>query len=187
MSNKAKLARGEATSSPTFTFSQKDELEKAGQRLGEAQTALAVLGHEQNILNRINELEKERNSLQDNGASVRRTFLNEELEKLRDQLTIAQGKEKTEKTLAQQLKIRTTEEIDAELKKLNVLLSQTKVVADRLRILEQIKKVDEWKDKKSLTFRFIVQDNNKTLDKEEVDVIYDTVVKALAAIGAELR
>ncbi|EKD23490.1 MAG: phenylalanyl-tRNA synthetase beta chain, partial [uncultured bacterium] len=46
---------------------------------------------------------------------------------------------------------------------------------------------DEWKDKKSLTFRFIVQDNNKTLDKEEVDVIYDTVVKALAAIGAELR
>ncbi|OGV08715.1 MAG: hypothetical protein A2440_09845 [Stygiobacter sp. RIFOXYC2_FULL_38_25] len=142
MSNKAKLARGEATSSPTFTFSQKDELEKAGQRLGEAQTALAVLGHEQNILNRINELEKERNSLQDNGASVRRTFLNEELEKLRDQLTIAQGKEKTEKTLAQQLKIRTTEEIDAELKKLNVLLSQTKVVADRLRILEQIKKLE---------------------------------------------
>src|SRR3989339_686592 len=142
MSNKSKLARGEATSSPTFTFSQKDELEKAGQRLGEAQTALAVLGHEQNILNRINELEKERNSLQDNGASVRRTFLNEELEKLRDQLTIAQGKEKTEKTLAQQLKIRTTEEIDAELKKLNVLLSQTKVVADRLRILEPIKKED---------------------------------------------
>ena len=68
--------------------------------------------------------------------------LNEELEKLRDQLTIAQGKEKTEKTLAQQLKIRTTEEIDAELKKLNVLLSQTKVVADRLRILEQIKKLE---------------------------------------------
>ncbi|MFC1842317.1 phenylalanine--tRNA ligase subunit beta [Candidatus Dependentiae bacterium] len=46
---------------------------------------------------------------------------------------------------------------------------------------------DEWKDKKSLTFRFIMQDYNKTLDKREVDFVYDLVVAALEKVGAELR
>lgn len=46
---------------------------------------------------------------------------------------------------------------------------------------------DGWKDKKSLTFRFIVQDYSKTLDKEEVDLIYNKVVQELVNIGAQLR
>ena len=46
---------------------------------------------------------------------------------------------------------------------------------------------DEWKDKKSLTFRFILQDYKKTFEKEEVDSMYDAVVKKLKKLGATLR
>ena len=46
---------------------------------------------------------------------------------------------------------------------------------------------DEWKDKKSLTFRFIIQDHTKTLEKNEVDSIYDVVSKNLKKVGAALR
>ena len=46
---------------------------------------------------------------------------------------------------------------------------------------------DEWKDKKALTFRFIIQDYNKTLEKQEVDSVYDIVIKKLEKLGAALR
>jgi len=46
---------------------------------------------------------------------------------------------------------------------------------------------DEWKNKKSLTFRFILQDYTKTLQKEEVDSICEIVVKKLEKFGAALR
>jgi len=46
---------------------------------------------------------------------------------------------------------------------------------------------DDWKDKKSLTFRFIMQDYNKTLEKDEVDLIYNLVVSALQNVGADIR
>ena len=45
----------------------------------------------------------------------------------------------------------------------------------------------EWKDKKSLTFRFIMQDYKKTLESCEVDAVYDSVISALSNIGAEIR
>lgn len=46
---------------------------------------------------------------------------------------------------------------------------------------------NEWKDKKSLTFRFILQDYKKTLEKEEVDSIYNLVTKKLQQLGATVR
>jgi len=46
---------------------------------------------------------------------------------------------------------------------------------------------DGWEDKKSLTFRFILQDYKKTLEKDEVDAVYSEVVAALKGIGAEVR
>jgi len=46
---------------------------------------------------------------------------------------------------------------------------------------------DDWKDKKSLTFRFIMQDYNNTLEKDEVDSVYDLVVSALQKVGADIR
>jgi len=46
---------------------------------------------------------------------------------------------------------------------------------------------NEWKDKKSLTFRFILQDYKKTLESREVDSVYESVVSALSTVGAEIR
>ena len=46
---------------------------------------------------------------------------------------------------------------------------------------------DEWKDHKSLTFRFILRDYTKTLDKEEVDTVYNVVVEKLKIVGADIR
>jgi len=46
---------------------------------------------------------------------------------------------------------------------------------------------DDWRDKKSLTFRFILQDYTRTLEKEDVDSVYDQVTSALKNIGATLR
>lgn len=46
---------------------------------------------------------------------------------------------------------------------------------------------EEWHDVKSLTFRFTLHDQHKTLTKAEVDQVYDCVVNALRAQGAEIR
>lgn len=46
---------------------------------------------------------------------------------------------------------------------------------------------DEWKDKKSLTFRFIVQDETKTLAKDEIDSLSQSVVVAVEKFGAQVR
>jgi len=45
----------------------------------------------------------------------------------------------------------------------------------------------EWKDEKSLTFRFIIQDEAKTLTKPEADAIWETVRTKLQAFGATIR
>ena len=46
---------------------------------------------------------------------------------------------------------------------------------------------DEWKDQKSMTFRFIMQDHEKTLSKEEVDAVWDTIADKLKKLGATIR
>lgn len=45
----------------------------------------------------------------------------------------------------------------------------------------------EWKDQKSVTLRFVLYDDEKTLVKEEIDAIYDAVVTAMKLLGAEIR
>lgn len=128
-----------------FRFSQQDELTKAGQKLSQAQTQLAMLGEEQSIQNRINELIATRKTLQDGGHSTYRTYLNEEIEKLETQMSLMQGKENKEKTLAQIMKIRTDEEINKEIQKLELLMKQYGAMSDQLRIRAQIKKLEEEK------------------------------------------
>jgi len=46
---------------------------------------------------------------------------------------------------------------------------------------------DDWFDKRSLTFRCILQDPEKTMTSEEVDAIWSDLTQALTAIGAQIR
>lgn len=46
---------------------------------------------------------------------------------------------------------------------------------------------DDWKDKKSITLRFHVRDNKKTLQKADIDAVHNAVQKALEKQGAEVR
>lgn len=46
---------------------------------------------------------------------------------------------------------------------------------------------DEWKDKKSLTIRFVIQDQEKTLTSEEADKVNIKIEKQLAHLGASIR
>jgi phenylalanyl-tRNA synthetase beta chain len=45
----------------------------------------------------------------------------------------------------------------------------------------------EWPDKRSMTFRFVISDKEKTLTKEEADAIWDNVAASLKQIGATIR
>lgn len=46
---------------------------------------------------------------------------------------------------------------------------------------------DEWPDKRSMTFRFTISDKEKTMTKEEADVIWDKVAATLKQNGASIR
>lgn len=46
---------------------------------------------------------------------------------------------------------------------------------------------EEWTTQKSLTMRFILHDERKTLTKVEVDSVYERVITALTRLGAEIR
>ncbi|HJZ22854.1 MAG TPA: phenylalanine--tRNA ligase subunit beta [Candidatus Babeliales bacterium] len=46
---------------------------------------------------------------------------------------------------------------------------------------------EEWGNKKSLTYRFIVQDKTKTLTKAEIDEISQAVTQNVTRLGAEIR
>lgn len=46
---------------------------------------------------------------------------------------------------------------------------------------------EEWTDKRSVTVRVIIQDSDKTLVKEEIDLLYDNVIQALQKHGAIIR
>ena len=45
----------------------------------------------------------------------------------------------------------------------------------------------EWKDQRSVTVRFTISDADKTLVKEEIDDIWDEVVKKVMQQGAQVR
>ena len=53
--------------------------------------------------------------------------------------------------------------------------------------LRDIFKKADWKDKKSVTMRFVVQDEAKTLSKDDLDGVYKAVEKAVVKEGAEIR
>lgn len=46
---------------------------------------------------------------------------------------------------------------------------------------------EEWAGKKSITMRFTLYDENKTLAKEDIDMVWDAVKKNLENIGAAIR
>lgn len=46
---------------------------------------------------------------------------------------------------------------------------------------------DEWKDKKSLTIRFIIQDENRTLTGDDADIVCQQVNKKLENFGVAIR
>jgi len=45
----------------------------------------------------------------------------------------------------------------------------------------------EWADQKSITMRFVIQDETKTLTSQEADGIYDKMIKKLEKLGATIR
>lgn len=45
----------------------------------------------------------------------------------------------------------------------------------------------EWHHQRSLTIRFVIRDEEKTLKKEEVDTIFQTIVTQLTNCGATIR
>lgn len=46
---------------------------------------------------------------------------------------------------------------------------------------------DEWKDKKSLTIRFVIQDETRTLTGEDADAVCHKVNKKLEQFGVAIR
>jgi phenylalanyl-tRNA synthetase beta chain len=46
---------------------------------------------------------------------------------------------------------------------------------------------EEWKDQRSLTFRYYVQDKEKTLEKDDIDTVSRTVEKSVQALGVKIR
>ncbi len=70
------------------------------------------------------------------------------------------------------------------------MLEQAVVLADvRIRdvALVDIFEKNEWGDRRSVTLRYIVQDDEKTLVREEIDEVQVVVHNAVKAIGAEVR
>lgn len=45
----------------------------------------------------------------------------------------------------------------------------------------------EWGNNKSMTYRFVVYDEQKTMTKEEIDVVWESVVNNMKKIGATIR
>ncbi len=45
----------------------------------------------------------------------------------------------------------------------------------------------EWHDKQALTMRFYMRDHAKTLNKQDIDAMYDRVVQAVQKQGVEVR
>jgi phenylalanyl-tRNA synthetase beta chain len=54
-------------------------------------------------------------------------------------------------------------------------------------VLQDFFTKEEWKDKKSLTFRLVLRDTEKTMTKEEADAVCAKVAQVLHRAGAEIR
>jgi phenylalanyl-tRNA synthetase beta chain len=46
---------------------------------------------------------------------------------------------------------------------------------------------EEWIDKRSITLRFYARDSDKTLSSQDIDLLYEHVLKALVPLGIEVR
>lgn len=46
---------------------------------------------------------------------------------------------------------------------------------------------EEWKDQRSLTFRYFITDQEKTLEKDEIDAVSRAVVQAVQTLGVQVR
>lgn len=46
---------------------------------------------------------------------------------------------------------------------------------------------EEWGDRRSITMRYVIQDDEKTLVREEIDEVQSIVHRAVVALGAEIR
>jgi len=46
---------------------------------------------------------------------------------------------------------------------------------------------EEWPDKRAMTMRFVISDHERTMTKEEADVIWDKVAATLKGVGATIR
>lgn len=69
-------------------------------------------------------------------------------------------------------------------------LSDTIVKADKR--IQEVNLVDffekeEWQNQKSITMRFVLYDDQKTMVKEEIDTVYSAVAKAVQSLGANIR
>ncbi|MFT6765419.1 MAG: phenylalanyl-tRNA synthetase beta chain [Alteromonas naphthalenivorans] len=81
----------------------------------------------------------------------------------------------------------------------SVMVSEKTIVADlEHAIMESDKRIfgvvlqdifvkDDWEDKKSITLRFFVRDNTKTLQKNDIDAVHSAVEKSLKKQGAQVR
>jgi phenylalanyl-tRNA synthetase beta subunit len=45
----------------------------------------------------------------------------------------------------------------------------------------------QWQDQRSLTFRFLLVDEHKTMTKEEIDLVWQHVVRAVQDKGGQVR
>lgn len=46
---------------------------------------------------------------------------------------------------------------------------------------------EEWPDRRAMTFRFVISDKERTMTKEEADIIWDRVAQELKTMGATIR
>ena len=67
----------------------------------------------------------------------------------------------------------------------NKILDSDKLIKE-VYLIDSFEK-SEWIDKKSLTFRFKVIDETKTLEKEDIDKIVKSVEKSMERVGAQVR
>ncbi|MDR3550675.1 MAG: phenylalanine--tRNA ligase subunit beta [Candidatus Babeliales bacterium] len=66
------------------------------------------------------------------------------------------------------------------------VIAQTDCKITHVSLLDFFQK-DEWPDKRAMTFRFVICDHERTMKKEEADVIWDAVAVNLKHLGAAIR
>lgn len=75
---------------------------------------------------------------------------------------------------------------DATVEEVTNIINQSDPSIVAVQLIDFFEK-EEWVTQKSLTMRFVLHDDRKTLTKAEVDAVYDRVIVALTNLGAEIR